>query len=198
ALYFWWNMFENIEVCSTWQCVNSFSSWFSAIVSPIIAFLSLYISFKAYMYAKEKDKPKVEIDMNYCFVSVPSGKGFALALNVKNIGLRQVTISSYGWRYTLPRSLPVSIATFHMQNEINALSTPLPVKLEGGEKAVFLNKYDVLSSGGFLNEHNKLLAWLAVQRMKVRIDCTTFEYETPLPKPQKRDLWRAYLEAKKI
>ncbi|AAO10831.1 Hyptothetical protein [Vibrio vulnificus CMCP6] len=47
-------MFDSIEVCSTWQCVNSFSSWFSAIVSPIIAFLSLYISFKAYTYAKEK------------------------------------------------------------------------------------------------------------------------------------------------
>ncbi|KIN12015.1 hypothetical protein, partial [Vibrio mytili] len=156
------------------------------------------ISFKAYTYAKEKDKPKVEVDMNYCFVSVPSGKGLALALNVKNIGLRQVTISSYGWKYTLPRSLPVSIATFHMQNELNALSSPLPVKLEGGEKAVFLNKYDVLSSGGFLNDHNKFQAWLAVQRMKVRIDCTTFEYETPLSKPQKRDLWRAYLEAKKI
>ncbi|CAM4463768.1 hypothetical protein VIVU109784_16505 [Vibrio vulnificus] len=85
-----------------------------------------------------------------------------------------------------------------MQNELNSLSTSLPAKLEEGEKAVFLNKYDVLSSAGFLNNHNKFMAWLAVQRMKVQIDCTTFEYEIPLPRPQKQDLWRAYLEAKKI
>ncbi|MFZ3441267.1 hypothetical protein L2D37_26460 [Vibrio harveyi] len=191
-------MFDNIEVCSTWQCVNSFSSWFSAIVSPIIAFLSLYISFKAYTYAKEKDKPKIDVDMNYCFVNVSSGDGLALALNVKNTGLRKVTINSYAWKYKLPRSLPISISTFHMQNELNSLSTSLPAKLEEGEKAVFLNKYDVLSSAGFLNNHNKFMAWLAVQRMKVQIDCTTFEYEIPLPRPQKQDLWRAYLEAKKI
>ena len=191
-------MFSNIEICTTWQCVNSFSSWFSAIISPAIALLSLYVSYTAYKYAKRKDQPKIDVSVNYCFISVPSKGGLAIALNIKNIGLRKVIINSYHFRYKLPRELSVSITIFHMKNVLNSLSPALPYELKEGDKVVFLNRYDVLTSSDFLSKYNKLKAWFIIQRMKIRIDCTTFEHEISLPKPQKKDLWKAYLAQKKL
>ncbi|HIF9368310.1 TPA: hypothetical protein ACX6RS_000340 [Photobacterium damselae] len=195
-------MFEGIEVCTTWECVNSFSSWLSAILSPIIAFVSLYISFKAYKYAKEKDKPKIYVSMNYTLI--PERNSFLLALNVNNIGIRKVTINSYGWKYKIPFSLPISISTAHIPDR---LSDSLPITIDEGQRAVFYNKYDVLSNdlfnahyviaGNSLKEHNLFVGWLAVKRMKIIINCTTFTYESSLPKPQKKEIWNTYLNERK-
>lgn len=195
-------MFEGIEVCSTWQCVNSFSSWFSAIVSPIIAFMSLYVSFKAYKYAKEKDKPQICVSMNYSLI--PERSSLLLALNVNNIGMRKVTINSYGWKYKTPFSLPISISAAYIQDRF---SDSLPITIDGGQRAVFYNKYDVLSNdlfnahyvvgGNPLKEHNLFIVWLAVKRMKIIINCTTFSYESSLPKIQKKEIWKTYLDERK-
>lgn len=179
-------MLSDIDICTTWQCINSFSSWFSAILSPLIAFISLYISLRAYKYTKEKDKPKISVDMNYSQFLVPSGNRLALSLNVKNIGLKKVVINSYCFSYKLPREQRVNLTTFHMRNELNDLSAKLPHHLNEGEKAVFINRPLLLTESEIFNDLSKIKAWLVIKLMKVRVDCTTFDFEMSLPNPQKK------------
>lgn len=187
-------MLENIEVCSTWQCINSFSSWFSALFSPLIAILSLGVSLKAYKLAKLSSTPRIGVSMNLSILIVRPVKLLALAINIKNIGSKKVIVEAYSWNYKLPKQMPINITTFHVQDSINIHSKALPVELNEGENAIFYNHPEELLKSGFLNGFSKFKAWYVINTMKFKITCSTFDYEIRLLKYQRRNLWKSFLK----
>jgi hypothetical protein len=187
-------MLENIEVCSTWQCINSFSSWLSALFSPLIAIFSLWVSLMAYKLAKLSSVPRIDVSMNLSILVVKPEKVVALAINIKNIGSKKVIVGGYSWNYKLPKQMPVNITTFHVQDSVNIHSKQLPMELNEGENAIFYNHPEELLKSGFLNGFSKFKAWYVINTMKFKVSCSTFDYEIRLPKYQRRNLWELFLK----
>lgn len=124
----------------TWQFVNTFAPWLSALGTLAAVIVSLYL-------ASTRAKLKLRITAGHR-VLAGLGTGFFpdyLLIEVVNVGFRTARVTSVGWKVGL---LKKSHAIQVVEN--NEYSSPLPVDLCDGQEARYLIPFE--GAGVWLNK----------------------------------------------
>ena len=186
------NLFASISPCMTWECINSFGNWLSAIGTILISSLALWLSVKDRLI-------HVSAELNVGIV--PSNNPLVLdtrvyILSFTNVGIRPVTITNHCW--FLPFSKGVIFLMPHMDLVVGILCSKLPLELTDGKEGHAFYPYDFFSRldepEKILFHKNRLIAWIRIHFFKVRISTTVGKRLNVKVKPAvRRQLWQSYI-----
>lgn len=111
----------------TWQFINTFAPWFSALGTISAVITSLYLATK-----NRRLDLKVQASMQ-TIVQTGVPPRHCVGISVVNMGGREATITSLGWRFGLFRK-----TNLLQVPGIPQYSSTLPARLRDGESATFL------------------------------------------------------------
>jgi hypothetical protein len=113
----------------TWQFINTFAPWFSAIGTFCAVVVSLYLAFR-------KPRARARVSCGLRLIVQPGTKGpfpEFLQIRVVNLGDRSLRITGVGWKWGLFKK------RFAVQMTENPpVNSPLPVELDHGQEASWL------------------------------------------------------------
>lgn len=159
-----------ITSCSTWECINSFSNWFSAIGTILISGLALWLSVKDRMV-------NIKASLTLCLTSgskpdVVDKRVYALSFI--NIGARPVTVTNHYW--TLPFVKGIVFFMPHMDRDFGRLCSKLPIELTDGKEGQAFYADNFFSSldqpKDFLFHQNRLMSWWRIHFFRVFVTTT--------------------------
>lgn len=189
--YIGWNM----EPCNTWNCINSFALWISAIGTVSVSALALWLSIR--------DK---YIRMSNRFSLGLIGGEDPMVLNRKvfvleftNIGVRPVTVTNYKWKIPLTNNKGFSVTFPQMDHRVTALCTKLPIELTDGKSGQLFHTNDFFSGINkpeeFMYPRRKLLAFIKIWFFRIYIS-TSIGMDIPVKvdRAVRKSLWKEYRE----
>jgi len=188
-----WNFFHGLRACADWQCVNSFASWFSTALTLVISGSALFISIRAYRYAKQKDVEALSISIGTCILATPPKAQNAFSITVTNVGHRSASLKNYSWGARMPFSQGSQFITFFLTDDFTKLSAPLPAALDDGEEAQFFQSINVFDRHPtFLYHPSQWRAWLLINSLSISVTTTRRSHHQRLPKGVRRLIWTFY------
>ena len=183
-----------IADCSTWECVNSFSNWLSAIGTVATAALALWLSVR--------DR-RVNLKAEFSLGLTPSKDPRILdrrvfILEFTNQGPRTITITNHAWR--LPFVKGVLFMFPNMDTSLAHLGSPLPLELTDGKSGHTFYSDDHFAK---LEEPEKALfhphrgvAWLRIWFFRLYVHTSVGKrVRVRVRRQVRRSLWRQYSEA---
>lgn len=160
----------SIQSCVTWECINSFANWLSAIGTILITGLALWLSVR--------DR-RINLKSVLALGLIPSDNATVLdrpvfVLSFTNVGPRPVTVTNHCW--ILPLLKGFVYLQPHMDVEVGGLCSELPLELtDGKEGHVFYPENFFLQLDDphrFFFHKSRYVAWLRIHFFKVRIVTT--------------------------
>ena len=182
-----------LEPCTTWQCVNSFSGWLSAIGTILITGLALWLSVR--------DR-RVNLRSAFTLALIPSSNPNVLdrrvfALSFANVGPRPVTVTNHCW--VLPFVKGIVFLQPYQDPTVGILCSKLPLELTDGKEGLafypdnFFLKLDAPSE--FLFHKLRYVAWLRIRFFKIRVVTTAGPRPyVKIARAVRRRLWQQYNE----
>ena len=180
--------------CTTWECVNSFANWLSAVGTLFISGLALWLSIRDRLI-------NMQAELNTGLI--PGANPTILnqqvyILSFTNIGARPVTVRDHCW--SLPFVKGIIFFMPYMDPQLGMLCTKLPIELTDGKEghafyaADFYSKLDKPEE--FLFHRNRLVAWIRIHFFRVLITTTAGKRINVAVKPAvRKKLWRTYKAA---
>ena len=110
---------------ATWQFINSFSSWLSAIGTVAAVIVALYL-------ARRDKRIRLEVSAGIRLIVTQGIKGNPpefLTIRVTNIGHREAQLTNIGWKIGFFRKKHAVQTTIR-----DGISSELPLRLKDGEK----------------------------------------------------------------
>lgn len=159
-----------IASCTTWECVNSFANWLSAIGTICITGLALWLSVR--------DR-RVNLRATLTLGLLPSSNPNLLdrpvfVLSFTNVGPRPVTVTNHCW--DLPFVMGIIFLQPYMEVELGRLCSKLPIELTDGKEghAFYPNDFfqKLEDPQKFLFHTNRFVAWLRINFFQIRITTT--------------------------
>lgn len=188
-----WEFFKGLEPCGNWQCVNSFASWLSTLLTLVISGGALFISIRAYRYAKKKDVETLSISVATCILATRPTAQNAFSITVTNFGHRSAVIKSYTWVAKIPFSPGSQLLTYFIDNDFKRLSTSLPATLEDGGEAQFFQDLNVLGHHtSFIYNPSYWRAWLLINSLRIDVTTTKQRHHQRLPRKVRKLIWSFY------
>jgi hypothetical protein len=112
----------------TWEFINTFAPWLSAIGTLLAVGVSLY-------FARHDKRIRLEVNAGHRLIVTQGQKEphpEYLLMRIVNIGHREAQITSIGWKVGLFKK------QYAIQTTIqDGISSPLPVRLKDGEEAKY-------------------------------------------------------------
>lgn len=184
-----------MESCTTWQCVNSFALWISAVGTTFISALALWLSIRDKII-----RLNVSFDYGLIEGSAPNVMDRPVwILNFNNIGARTATISNFSWSYrAYPFSKVTDFFTFpHMEPGLGRLCSRLPCELKDGKSGNIFHRgdffYQIEQSEKFLYSNSKFIAFYRIFTFKVNVHTTVSKsFKARIPKRARKKLWQEY------
>jgi hypothetical protein len=142
----------------TWQFINTFAPWLSAIGTISAVFVSLYL-------ATQDRRVRLKISASVQVLVQNGHSEEFVGISAVNVGRRELTITGIGWKMGIFRKRGF------FQLGFSHHSTPLPTRLEDGETAIFLiplENTEMHWVSGMRDELGKL-PWLKVYFMKAHV-----------------------------
>lgn len=193
-------MFSEIAVCKTWECINSFASWISALGTILISGLALWLSWKDRLI-------RVKALFDYGLIpgenpTVLNKKVYILAFT--NVGHRTVTITNYEWKI---RRWPKiwrwnRIITFpYMDPVLQHMCSKFPVELSDGKEGhIFHNDTffeDIEIREDHLFSSSKFIAFIRICDFKMVLHTTTGKIvSVHIPFRVRKNIWNRYNKSK--
>ena len=180
-----------LESCTTWECVNSFSSWIAAFGTIVISALALWLSVKDRMISLSARFDTVITAGQ--IANVLDRHGFMLSYT--NVGRRPVTVVGHAWSVPFRKSKLILMP--QMDPEIAHLCTNLPTELSDGKTGhIFykLNFFSELEQPELVLFHsNRLVAFLRIKFFKIRIATSVGkDIRVRVTRNARRRLWILY------
>ena len=183
-----------MEACSTWECINSFSGWISAIGTILVSALALWLAWKDKIL-------RLSTTFSYGCIKNEIVNEFVWILNFVNKGARPVTVTGFYFLYkAFPMSKYQKLLTFpHYDDRLGYLCKQLPCKLDDGQSGNifyaddFFAKLDDIKK--FIFPDSKILALYRIFTFKIYID-TSFSkrFKTKINLRARKILWDKYRE----
>lgn len=180
-----------VTSCTTWECINSFANWLSALGTILITGLALWLSVRDRM---------LNVKANLSLGLVPGNNPNVLdthvyALAFTNVGPRPVTVTNHCW--FLPFKKGVVYLMPQMDRELGRLCSTLPIELTDGKDGHAFYSDDFFSKldepEKFLFHKNRFVAWWRINFFRVRISTTIGKrIKVTVARPVRRRLWRVY------
>jgi hypothetical protein len=180
-----------IANCITWECVNSFSNWLSAVGTVATAALALWLSVR--------DR-RVNLMAKFSLGLVPGTDPLALdqrvfMLDFTNEGPRPVTVINHAWRLPLVRGVIFMFPS--MDTAVAHLCTKLPVELTDGKAGHTFYPEDFFMK---LDEPEKVFfprsrwrAWLRIWFFRLYIHTSVGKnVQVRVHRQVRRRLWRQF------
>ena len=185
----------NMDSCNTWQCVNSFAPWISALGTTAISGLALWLSVR--------DKI-IRLDSRLSIAQI-AGKDpkildrWAYMISFINVGARPVTINNFEWRlksYPFGR-LQIKVTFPHMDQRFSLLCTKLPAKLTDGEQGQVLHPINFFKSidksADFLFAENAVIAFYRINTFNIFITTSVGETKkVKIARGIRNEIWKQY------
>ena len=181
-----------MQECNSWQCINSFAPWLSALGTILTSSLALWLSVK--------DR-RVNISAVLNVGLIPSKVETLLdrqvfILTYTNIGYRKVTVTNHCWTFPLIKG--IIFFNPNMDREIGSLCPQSSQELEDGQQAHVFYRYQFFleldKPEDMLFPESKILAWLRINYFKVYIRTTVGRSVRVKIKPAvRRELWNQYI-----
>lgn len=180
--------------CTTWECVNSFANWLSAVGTLFISGLALWLSIRDRLI-------NMQAELNTGLI--PGANPTILdqqvyILSFTNIGVRPVMVTNHCW--SLPFVKGLTFLMPQMDSQLGALCSKLPIELTDGKEghafyaADFFSKLDKPEE--FLFHKNRVVAWVRIHFFRVLIATTTGKRVNVAVTPAvRKKLWCTYKAA---
>lgn len=159
-----------ITSCSTWDCINSFSNWLSALGTILISGLAFWLSVKDKMV-------NIKANLTLGLTSSPKSNvpdRRVYVLSFINIGARSVTVANHYWILPFVKGNVAFMP--HMDRDLGQLCSKLPIELTDGKEgqAFFAdNFFSILDHPkDFLFHQNRLMAWWRIHFFRVIVATT--------------------------
>lgn len=159
-----------IAECTSWECINSFGNWLSAIGTILISGVALWLSVKDRMILM-----KASFDVGL----IPGDNPAVLdrevfILNFTNVGSRPITVTNHCWKFPFFKGIVFLMP--NMDHETGHFCTKLPCEITDGKDGYAFyrkNFFSELENSEDLIFHKSLLvAWLRINFFKMYI-CTS-------------------------
>ena len=183
-----------IADCTTWECVNSFSNWLSAVGTIATAALALWLSVR--------DR-RVNVRAKLSIGLVPGKDPRVLdqrvfTLEFTNEGPRTVTVTNHAWR--LPFVKGVIFMFPNMETSVAHLCSKLPLELTDGEAG---HAFYLIDHFAKLDEPERVFfpksrwrAWLRIWFFRLYIHMSVGKsIRVKVSRQVRRTLWRQYSDA---
>ena len=184
-----------IESCTTWQCINSFAPWVSALGTILISGVSLWLSVKDKLIRLKAQFNTVDFPIDDPIIN----KRWAYSIIFTNLGARPVTITKYEWHFRLHpfgKKKRLWINPYGNPN-FDSFSTKLPYQLTDGKSGqIFhdINIFRTLENGSdFLFAENPLIAFYRIATFNTFI-CTSIDkkVKAEINKGLRHQIWKQY------
>lgn len=186
-----------IADCTTWECVNSFSNWLSAIGTVATAALALWLSVR--------DR-RVNVRAEFSVGQVPGENPRVLnqrvfILQFTNDGPRNFTVTNHSWR--LPLLKRVIYMFPNMETPVAHLCSKLPLELTDGKTGYSFYLIDHFAKLDNAEEvffpKSRWRAWLRIWFFRLYIHTSVGKsIRVHVSRHVRRSLWRQYSDAQPI
>lgn len=183
-----------IDSCTTWECINSFANWLSALGTIFITGLALWLSIR-----DKRINLKSALTLGLMPTSDPDLLDRAVfVLSFTNVWPRPITVTNHCWQ--LPFVKGIIFLQPCRDPAVGRLCSTLPVELTDGKEGHtfypddFFLKLDAPEK--FLFHKSRYVAWLRIHFFRVRI-VTTAGVRPPvrIARAVRQRLWHQYNEA---
>lgn len=174
--------------CESWQCINSFAPWVSAIGTLLISGLALWLAIK--------DR-RINLKARLSLGVLPGQNQRVLnrrvfVLSFTNNGYRKVTVTNHCWK--IPFRKGISFLMPNLDQELGPLCTKIPVELDDGQEghAFYDERFFLILDNpeGMFFPPNKFIAWVRIYLFRAYI-CTTVgkRVKVSIDRAVRRKLW---------
>jgi hypothetical protein len=186
-------MLKPIHALDTWEAINSFSNWLSALgtISAVVAALWL----------ANRDR-RVSLDGRFSIGMIPSSNPNILdrvvfIINFTNTGVRPLTITNHYWK--LPWKNSISFMFPQMEATIGRLCSTMPLELTDGKSGIIIYRKDFLKDlkieGPFLFHPNKYMTWLRIRLFKIYLSTSVGKkIKVKIDRSVRAEFWKQYLK----
>jgi hypothetical protein len=184
-----------IPDCATWECVNSFGNWLSAVGTIAATALALWLALRDRMLHMRATFSTVVTTL--ARTDTLDNHGFMVEFT--NIGARPITVTGHEWQ--LPFQKHRLLFMPHMDSRSAAITTRLPCELTDGKSGHVFYPYDFfLALDGrekALFHPNRFVAYLRIRFFKIRIGTSVGKkMRVAIRRPARDALWAQYLESR--
>lgn|SRR5690606_2045945 len=184
-----------MDPCNTWQCINSFAPWLSALGTIFISGLALWLSIR--------DK-FIRLNANYSGGLVPSYDPtkldtYVYVLDFVNVGARDVQVVNFEWHW---KHVPLlkKQRTFiqpYLDHRVAKFCSQFPMRLTDGESARLFFSADFIEKldepENFIFPASKLKAFFRIFTSEIYL-CTSVgkKVKVSMKSGMRREIWRRY------
>lgn len=183
-----------IANCLTWECVNSFSNWISAVGTVATAALALWLSVR--------DR-RINLNAQLAVSYVPGRDPRVLdqrvfTLEFTNEGPRPVTVTNHAWRLPFVKGMIFMFP--NVDTEVAHLCSTLPLELTDGKTGHTLYPSDHFArldepENVFFHER-RAVAWLRIWFFRLYVPTSVGKrIRVRVRRQVRRALWRQYSNA---
>lgn len=187
-------IFNGIDACNTWECINSFSGWVAGFGSLIIGGIALWLSVR--------DR-YLQFSGKFTAGSIVSGAEHlnqeVYILEFVNIGVRPATVTSFKfWVPAVKKIKGAWLITFpQLDRRVSALCSDLPKKITHGDSGNIFFTEDFFrlfeQRESFLYPQNRLLARLRIQFFQIYLSTSIGQLiRIPIDRKTRKLLWKEY------
>ncbi|CUA87802.1 hypothetical protein [Pseudidiomarina woesei] len=184
-----------MEACNTWQCINSFAPWLSAVGMIVISGIALWLSVRDRF---------LRLGASYSGGFIPSSDPMKLdtyvyVLDFVNIGARDVQIVNFEWHW---KHVPLfkrqrTFLSPYLDERVVKYCSKFPMRLTDGESATlffpadFIEKLDAPEN--FLFPTSRIKAFFRIFTSEIYL-CTSVgkKVKADMKSGMRREIWRRY------
>jgi hypothetical protein len=188
----------NLESCNTWQCVNSFAPWISALGTTAISGLALWLTVRDKIIRLESRLSIAQLAWNDLTAPTTLNR-WAYQISFINIGARSVTITNFEWHYKSHPfgKLQRKITFPHMDQRFSLLCTKFPAKLTDGEQGQVFHPIDFFKSmdksADFLFAENAFIAFYRISTFNIFLTTSVGETKkVKITRGLRNEIWKQY------
>jgi hypothetical protein len=173
--------------CSTWECVNSFSNWISAIGTILISGIALWLSLRDRV-------TRIEVDLDWA--TFPTLNRDAYIINIVNVGARPATITTFTWTF---RNIFLKkkrlLMDIYSDNDFNNICAKFPCEITFGKQAPIVigtNRFITIPPPIFFEE-SKIKTWFKIRTLHAVVQTTVGKnFKSKVNKGFRRKIWSDY------
>ena len=180
----------NIDPCRTWECVNSFSSWLSAVGTIVISGLALWLAVRDRL---------INLKVSLSTGLIPGDDPSVLdqrvfILEYVNTGPRPVTITNHYWKLPFTRTRTVVFP--QLQPKTGIYCARMPLELSDGKSAntfypIHFFRHAIDDPETIFFPKQRWRAWVRIHFFSVLVPTSTGKVvRAKIRKGVRQTLWR--------
>jgi hypothetical protein len=185
-----------MQACDTWNCINSFALWISALGTVSVSAIALWLTIRDGFLRMSS-----RFSLGIIASASPAHENIKVyILEFTNVGIRPITVTNYRWKIPFLKKAAFVVTFPQMDARVSAVCTKFPAELKDGQGGNIFHTEDFFSAmdepENFLYPKNKIKAFVRIWFFKMYISTSTGkQILVKVDKNVRKKLWKEYLES---